>query len=57
MTFPLTTVEDFVKSQFLLMDHLRIDKLHACVGASLGGMQATMAAALYPERVGRYCHK
>ncbi len=53
-TFPLVTVEDFVEAQFLLMDHLHIDKVHACIGASLGGMQANMAASIYPDRVGRY---
>eukprot|EP00118_Oscarella_pearsei_P008518 m.44380 g.44380 ORF g.44380 m.44380 type:complete len:434 (+) comp33514_c0_seq1:152-1453(+) len=53
MTFPLVTVEDMVRSQFLLLDYLGIEKLHAAVGASLGGMQSLMSAALFPERVGR----
>ena len=53
MTFPLLTVEDMVQAQFLLLDHLGVDRLHAAVGASLGGMQSLMAAALYPERVGQ----
>ena len=53
MTFPLVTVEDMVHSQFLLVDHLGIERLHAAVGSSLGGMQCLMAAAMYPERVGR----
>ena len=28
-------------------------KVHAVVGASLGGMSSLNAAALYPDRVGR----
>ena len=52
-TFPLTTVEDIVTAQFLLLDDLGIQRLHTSIGASLGGMQANMAAALFPERVGR----
>lgn len=52
-SFPLTTVDDFVRAQFLLVNHLNIDKLHACIGASLGGMQAAAAASLYPDRVDR----
>ncbi len=52
-TFPLVTVEDFIKAQFLLLDHMGVDRVHACIGASLGGMQASLAAALYPERVDR----
>ena len=43
-----------VAVQFLLLDHLGIEKIHASVGSSLGGMQALMASALYPDRVQRY---
>lgn len=53
MTFPVLTVEDMVQAQFLLLDHLGIDSLHASVGSSLGGMQSIMSAALFPNRVGR----
>ncbi|XP_061169662.1 uncharacterized protein LOC133179004 isoform X1 [Saccostrea echinata] len=52
-TFPLISVDDMVKANFLLLDELGIDKLHACVGSSLGGMLSLMATAEYPERVGR----
>ncbi|KAJ2661834.1 Serine O-succinyltransferase [Coemansia sp. RSA 1199] len=52
-TFPLLTVNDIVRAQFHLLDHLGIQKLHASVGASMGGMQSLCAAALHPERVGR----
>lgn len=53
MSFPVLTVEDMVQAQFLLLDHLGIDSLHASVGSSLGGMQSIMSAALFPNRVGR----
>ncbi|XP_062515149.1 uncharacterized protein LOC134190685 isoform X2 [Corticium candelabrum] len=52
-TFPLVTVQDMVQSQFLVVSHFGIKRLHACVGASLGGMQSLLAPALFPERVGR----
>ena len=42
-----------VKAQFLLLDHLHINKLHASVGSSLGGMQSLAAAATFPDRVNR----
>ncbi|KAJ2814015.1 homoserine O-acetyltransferase [Coemansia furcata] len=51
--FPLLTVNDMVRAQFHLLDHLRIQRLHASVGASMGGMQSLCAAALHSERVGR----
>ncbi|XP_064395576.1 uncharacterized protein LOC135342697 [Halichondria panicea] len=53
MTFPILSVEDMVHCQFLLLDHLKVERLHASVGPSLGGMQSLMAAALFPQRVGR----
>ncbi|MFT5444430.1 MAG: homoserine O-acetyltransferase [Myxococcota bacterium] len=53
MDFPILTVRDMVRAQLLLVDHLGIDRLHASVGASLGGMQSVMLGALAPDRVGR----
>lgn len=53
MTFPVVSVEDMVRTQVLLLDYLGIDRIHASVGASLGGMQSMMTAALFPDRVGR----
>ena len=50
-SFPLVTVEDMVRAQFLLLDHLGIEQVHASVGSSLGGMQALAAAAMHPDRV------
>lgn len=53
MNFPIVTVRDMVRAQILLLDYLEIDRLHASVGASLGGMQSVMLAALAPDRVDR----
>ena len=53
MSFPVVTVEDMVEAQFLVLNHLGIDRLHTAVGASLGGMQSVMSAAMFPDRVGR----
>ncbi|MDI1308737.1 MAG: homoserine O-acetyltransferase [Methylotenera sp.] len=49
--FPIVTVEDWVKSQALLADHLGIAQLAAVIGGSLGGMQALQWTIAYPERV------
>jgi homoserine O-acetyltransferase len=51
--FPILTVRDMVSAQLRLLDHLGIETLHASVGASLGGMQSLMVAALAPDRVQR----
>ena len=51
--FLIVTVRDMIRAQLLLLDHLGIDRLFASVGASLGGMQSLMVAALAPERVER----
>jgi homoserine O-acetyltransferase len=39
----------------LAVDELRIERLHAIVGASYGGMVALAFAALAPERIGALC--
>lgn len=51
--FPLVTVRDWVRAQALLLDHLRIERLRAVVGASIGGMQAMQWAIDFPHRVAR----
>lgn len=51
--FPQVTFADIVGSQVLLLDHLGVDRLHAVVGASTGGMAALTLATLYPDRVQR----
>jgi len=50
-TFPTVTVQDWVRSQALLADHLGIDRFAAVVGGSLGGMQAMQWATDQPDRL------
>ncbi|OUT99526.1 MAG: homoserine O-acetyltransferase [Betaproteobacteria bacterium TMED41] len=50
-SFPVLTVEDWVKSQALLADRLEIQKFAAVVGGSLGGMQALQWSISFPERI------
>ncbi|RFU76562.1 homoserine o-acetyltransferase [Trichoderma arundinaceum] len=51
--FPILTMQDMVRAQFRLLDHLGIERLYASVGSSMGGMQSLAAATLFPERVSR----
>jgi len=51
-TFPALRISDIVDSQVHLLDHLGVRKLHAVVGASLGGLLSLSFATRYPERVG-----
>ncbi|MGB0580733.1 MAG: homoserine O-acetyltransferase MetX [Limisphaerales bacterium] len=48
--FPAIRISDIVDSQLRLLDKLGIAKLHAVVGASLGGILALNLATRYPER-------
>ncbi|CAH1904007.1 Homoserine O-succinyltransferase [Candidatus Nitrotoga sp. HW29] len=50
-SFPIVTVEDWVKSQAQLADKLGINQFAAVIGGSLGGMQALQWSLAYPERV------
>lgn len=50
-SFPTVMFGDIVDSQVHLLDHLGIDKLHAVVGGSLGGLCAVNFAVKYPQRV------
>lgn len=54
LDFPKLTVQDMVKAQTLLIDSLGIDRLHAVIGGSMGGMQALQWVIDFPDRVGRY---
>ncbi len=50
-SFPSVSVEDWVRSQVMLTDHLGIEKYAAVVGGSLGGMQAMQWAIDYPNKL------
>lgn len=49
--FPLVTVEDWVRVQAMLTDHLGIDRWALVVGGSLGGMQTLSWTLQFPDRV------
>lgn len=49
--YPWITVEDMVESQRLVAEHLGIARWKCVAGSSLGGMQALMWAARYPEQL------
>lgn len=51
--FPLITIKDWVKTQVMLSDRLGIDKWHAIIGGSMGGMQALQWSVDYPDRLAR----
>ena len=53
MRFPVITVRDMVRGHVALLDALGIERLHAVVGGSMGGMQALSLAANWPERAAR----
>lgn len=50
-SFPQVRTSDVVASQLALLDNLGIKKLHAVIGASVGGLLAINLATLHPERV------
>ena len=50
-TFPVLRMSDLVDAQMRLLDHLGIKRLHAVIGASIGGFLALLTATRYPERV------
>ena len=51
--FPDLAIRDMVESQRRLLDLLGIGRLHAVVGASMGGMQALQWAVSHPHRIDR----
>ncbi|GAB3715056.1 homoserine O-acetyltransferase MetX [Mariniluteicoccus flavus] len=52
LDFPLLQMRDFVTVHRALMRHLGVERLMACVGGSLGGMQVLDWALAFPEEVG-----
>jgi homoserine O-acetyltransferase len=53
-SFPVVTVEDWVRAQARVADELGITQFAAVMGGSLGGMQALAWSILFPERL-RHC--
>jgi homoserine O-acetyltransferase len=50
--FPVLRMSDIVDSQMRLLDHLGVRKLHAVLGASIGGFLCLLTATRHPDRVG-----
>lgn len=49
LEFPVITIQDMVKAQKILVDHLEIPQLLAVVGGSMGGMQVLEWSIAYPQ--------
>lgn len=53
MSFPTVTTADQARAHALALEKLGLGRVHAAVGASLGGMQVLQFATLFPDRVDR----
>jgi homoserine O-acetyltransferase/O-succinyltransferase len=51
LDFPVITIEDMVRAQARLIDHLGIPDLFCVIGGSMGGMQVLQWCASFGERV------
>ncbi len=51
LSFPVITIRDMVYAQNLLIEYLGIEKLHAVIGGSTGGMQALAWSVHFPQKV------
>ncbi|MEK7410386.1 MAG: homoserine O-acetyltransferase, partial [Actinomycetota bacterium] len=49
--FPVITVRDMVRAQVRFSDALEIDRWHAVIGGSMGGMQVLEWGITFPDRV------
>ena len=47
--FPIITINDMVNAQYELIKYLKIEKLFAVVGGSMGGMQVLQFVANFPD--------
>ena len=52
-SFPLVTIGDIVRAQTKVLEYWGVERLHAVLGGSIGGMQALEWALRFPERVER----
>ena len=50
-SFPTLTLTDIVESQVRLLDALGIERVHAVIGGSVGGLMCAVFATRYPDRV------
>src|SRR5271154_5837328 len=50
-SFPVITINDMVRLQKMLVDHLGIERLLAVAGGSMGGLQALAWTVMYPDSV------
>ncbi len=51
LDFPLISINDMVKVQSKLIEHLNIEKLLTVAGGSMGGMQALSWLIKYPDKI------
>ncbi|HLZ61300.1 MAG TPA: homoserine O-acetyltransferase [Ktedonosporobacter sp.] len=51
MRFPVITIQDMVRAQHNLLEHLGVHQLALVAGGSIGGQQALEWAVAYPEMV------
>ncbi|MCS6967758.1 MAG: homoserine O-acetyltransferase [Cytophagales bacterium] len=49
--FPEVTIRDMVRAHELLRKHLKINRIHTCIGGSLGGQQALEWAIMQPDLI------
>ena len=50
LDFPVITINDMVRAQQSLLDHLGIEKLLCSTGGSMGGMQLLQFCATFPDK-------
>ncbi|MEM8800532.1 MAG: homoserine O-acetyltransferase [Pseudomonadota bacterium] len=51
--FPVVTIRDMARGHASLLDYLGVERLHAVIGGSMGGMQVLEFIASFPERAAR----